>query len=31
VKDGRGILDVPYHKPGMPASLGRRYELAPPE
>jgi hypothetical protein len=30
VKDGRGILDVPYHKSGMPASLGRRYELAPP-
>jgi hypothetical protein len=29
VKEGRGILDVPYHNPGMPASLGRRYELAP--
>jgi hypothetical protein len=29
VKDGHGILDVPYHKPGMPASLGRRYALAP--
>jgi hypothetical protein len=29
VKDGRGILDVPYHNSGMPASLGRRYELDP--
>jgi hypothetical protein len=29
VKDGRGILNVPFHRSGMPASLGRRYELAP--
>ena len=30
VKDGRGILEIPPPPPpGMPASLGRRYELAP--
>jgi hypothetical protein len=29
LKDGSGILEVPFHRPGMPASLGRRYELAP--
>lgn len=29
--DGRGILEIPPPPPpGMPASLGRRYELAPP-
>ncbi len=28
VKDGHGILDVPFHRSGMPASLGRRYDLA---
>ncbi len=31
VKDGRGILEIPPHPSlGMPASLGRRYELAAP-
>ncbi len=31
VKDGRGILEIPTPPPpGMPASLGRRYELAAP-
>ncbi len=29
VTDGRGILELPPPSPGMPASLGRRYELEP--
>jgi hypothetical protein len=32
VKDGRGILEIPPPPPpGMPASLGRRYEIAAPK